>query len=97
MPRRKYIIHDYTTDRIKESFGRIILHKKQRNQSRRAFGKVSTTFLFFYDRYIEFLFDANNLIMTERRKKEKNKLYIHAYSGYIFNMIASTDIFGSHY
>jgi hypothetical protein len=54
MPRRKYIVHEYDTDRVKEGFGRIISRKKQANQSRTAFGKVSKTCLLLYDRYIVF-------------------------------------------
>lgn len=68
MPRRKYIIHEYTTDRIKKSFGRIISRNKQANQSRAAFGKVST--IFFYSSMTD-IFDVDNLIMMERKKKEK--------------------------
>jgi hypothetical protein len=77
MPRRKYIIHEYTTDRIKKSFGRIISRNKQANQSRAAFGKVST--IFFYSSMTDtldvfFFFDVDNLIMMERKKKgKKNK------------------------
>jgi hypothetical protein len=93
MARRKYILHEYADDRIKEGFRRIKSRNKQRDQSRTTFGKVSKTFLLLYDRYIVVLV-ADNSIMMER-KRRKNKLYIHTYYEYIFNMIASTDRFGS--
>jgi len=70
MARRKHILHEYATEQVKKSFGRIRSRNKQQDQSRTTSAKVSTIFLLLHDRYIV-VFDADNPIMIERKKKEK--------------------------
>ncbi len=70
MGRRKYILHQYASDRVKESFGRMRSRKEELNQSQTTAKKVSKTFLLVYDRYIAY-FAADKSIMMERKKKGK--------------------------
>jgi hypothetical protein len=71
MGRRKYILHEYTTDRVKEDFGRIRLQKKQQNQSRTTSRKVSKRLSYNCMTDTLSFFDADNPIMMEKGKKEK--------------------------